>query len=165
MTNNAAHTAAAGTTPARGQQIPSFSGRTPDGRAVGSRDWYMRRNLALVFTHGPECVPCRALLRELARQEEAVRAEAGETLAVVPGLPAAVAAMTEGMPFPVLLDSDGAIHQRFGLVDAKGEPQAAIFAVDRYGTVFESSPADAEHRMLTAADVPGWLEFIACRCS
>ncbi|HEU5425027.1 MAG TPA: alkyl hydroperoxide reductase, partial [Nitrolancea sp.] len=49
--------------PQRGEQIPAFSGTTADGRTLGPRDFSMRRNLALVFTHGPECPHCRALLR------------------------------------------------------------------------------------------------------
>jgi peroxiredoxin len=151
--------------PQRGEQIPSFSGRTPDGRTLGTRDFYMRRNLALVFTHGPECAACKTLLRELAAREEAVRAEAGETLAVVPGDLVPVSAMSEGLPFPVVVDGDLALHRRYSLVDAAGKPQAAIFAVDRYGTVFEPSVADADHAMMPADEVPGWLEFIACRCS
>ena len=151
--------------PRRGEPIPSFSGRTPEGRRIGTRDFYMRRNLALVFTHGPECDACRTLLRELAAREPAVQAEAGETLAVIPGEPVAVSAMSEGVPFPVVVDGDLAIHQRYGLIDADGKPRAAIFAVDRYGTIFEPSLADAGHAMMTAAEVPGWLEFIACRCS
>jgi peroxiredoxin len=125
----------------------------------------MRRNLALVFTHGPECTACRALLAELGELEEAVRAEVGQTLAVVPAEADALAELAATLPFPLLADPDGAIHARYGLVDDDGSPRAAIFVADRYGIVFHPSVADEEHAMLPAAEVPGWLEFIACRCS
>ncbi|HET7035164.1 MAG TPA: redoxin domain-containing protein [Thermomicrobiaceae bacterium] len=151
--------------PARGEQIPAFSGNTADGRTLGTRDFSMRRNLALIFTHGPECSTCRALLRELGRLEEAVRAEAGETLAVVPAEGEELRRLAAELPFPVIGDPDLAIHRRYGLVDERGAPRAAIFVTDRYGVVFEPSLADDEHRMLEAAEVPGWLEFIACRCT
>ena len=151
--------------PKRGEQIPAFSGTTADGRALGTRYYYMRRNLALVFTHGPECPHCRALLRELGELEEAVQAEAGETLAVVPAAGEELRGLAAELPFPVVGDPDLAIHRRYGLVDAQGAPRAAIFVADRYGVVFEASIADEAHRMLEAAEVPGWLEFIACRCT
>lgn len=153
------------TPPKRGEQIPAFTATTPDGRTLGTRDFYMRRNLALVFTHGPECAACRALLTELGRLEAAVQAEAGETLAVVPADGDALRELAAELPFPVVADPDGAIHRRYGLLDEQGAPRAAIFITDRYGVVFEPSLADDEHRMLAADEVPGWLEFIACRCS
>jgi len=153
------------TPPAKGDSLPGFSAQTADGRRLGTRDFYMRRNLALVFTHGPECAECRALLAELGTLEEAVRAEVGQTLAVVPAELDALAELATELPFPLIADPDSAIHARYGLLDQRGAPMAAIFVADRYGTVFHPSVADAAHDMLPASEVPGWLEFIACRCS
>ena len=44
-------------------------------------------------------------------------------------------------------------------------PDRVKIGPHRYGVVFEASIADEAHRMLEAAEVPGWLEFIACRCT
>ncbi len=146
--------------PARGDRLPNFTGTTPSGDPIRLRDSYLRRNLALVFTHGAECVACREFLTELNERRDAIHAEAAEILAVVSG-DAHVAAF----PFPIALDPDREIHRRYGLVDAGGSPRAAIFLVDRYSVVFEVSVANDAHEMLAASEVPGWLEFIACRCS
>ena len=159
MTTESAHAVAA--IPQRGERLPGFSGKTPSGEAIRLRDFYLRRNLALVFTHGPECSACRELLAGLAEHRSAVQAEAGEILAVIPG----DAKDLPELPYPILLDGDEQVHRGYGLLDAKGRARAALFLVDRYGVVFEASVAGADHAMLSAGEVPSWLEFIACRCS
>ncbi|HEX3723317.1 MAG TPA: redoxin domain-containing protein [Nitrolancea sp.] len=153
--------------PTRGDLLPGFSGETPTGDKIRLRDFYMRRNLALVFTDGPDYAATRDLLRGLVERRAAVHAEAGETLAVISGDPSTVRdlAATLEISFPVVVDGDNAIHQRYGLVDASGEPCAAIFLADRFGTVFEASLATDEQPIMGADEVPGWLEFIACRCT
>lgn len=156
-----------GRTPGRGEQIIDFSAPTPDGTILRSRDvYYLRRNLALIFTHGPECEGCRDLLRGLAAERGSVRKEDGEILAVIPGNPAAVGRLRDelGLPYPVVADEEHAVFQRYRLVTPDGTPCAAIFATDRYGTVFEPSIANDAHEMMPASEVPGWLEFIACEC-
>jgi peroxiredoxin len=153
--------------PERGKRLPDFTTLDADGRKAGPRDLYMRRNLALVFTHGPECQQCRRYLRELGRAQRAIEAEAGQAMIVVAGSVQDAYAVRDGcdLPYPVLADPDGAIHARYGLVDPAGTPRAGLFVADRYGTIFEPSIADEQHQMLAPEEVPGWLEFIACRCS
>lgn len=148
------------TTPVRGDRVPGFSGKTPAGEPISLHDFYLRRNLALVFTHDVECGSCRDYLMQLTEQRSAIQAEAADVLAVIPG-----SAGIPDLPFPTVLDADHEIHRRFGLVDESGQPRAAIFLIDRYGIVFESSQANEKHDMLEPDEVPGWLEFIACRCS
>lgn len=154
-------------TPGRGDQIIDFTAPTPDGHDLRSRDFYMRRNLALVFTHGPECAACRDLLRGLARQYAAARAEVGELIAVIPAGTEEIERLRGDLDlsFPLAADPDLAIHRRYGLVAADGQPLAAVFVADRYGTIFDASIADEAHRMTAADEIPGWLEFIACRCT
>lgn len=156
-----------GQIPRRGDQLIDFSASNPDGERLSTRDFYMRRNLALAFTHGPSCDACRKLLRGMARQEAAARAEVGALLAVVPSDRAMLARLRDelDLSFPLAADPDLALHRRYGLVTPDGGALAAIFVADRYGTIFETSVADAAHRMLAAEEIPGWLEFIACRCS
>jgi peroxiredoxin len=154
-------------TPGRGEQIIDFSAPTPEGAILRSRDvYYLRRNLALVFTHGPECQGCRDLLRDLAAERSSVRKEDGEILAVIPGSQAAVGQLRDelGLSYPVVADEACIIFQRYRLVTPEGGLRAAIFATDRYGTVFEPSIANDAHEMMPAEEIPGWLEFIACEC-
>lgn len=151
--------------PGRGDQIDYFTATGSDGEPIRTRDYYMRRNLALVFSHGPDCAACRDLLRGLARQYAAARAEDGQVIAVVAAEPAAAEALRHDLdlPFPVVADADLAVHARFGLVE-DGAPLAAIFVTDRYGTIYDASVADATHQMMAPEEVPGWLEFVACEC-
>ena len=153
--------------PTRGDRLPGFTGETPAGDKIRLRDFYMRRNLALVFSDGPDYGAVRDLLCGLAVRRAAVRAEAGEALAVISGDPATVRDLvaTLALPFPVVVDPDNAIHQRYGLIDDTNQPRAAIFLADRFGTVFEASLASVEQPLMGADEVPGWLEFIACRCT
>ena len=154
-------------TPGWGEQIIDFSAPTPEGAILRSREvYYLRRNLALVFVHGTECACCRDLLRDLAAECGSVRKEDGEILAVIPGSRAAVGQLRDELqlPFPVVADEEHTIFQRYRLVTPDGTTRAAIFATDRYGTVFEPSIANDAHEMLPASEVPGWLEFIACEC-
>lgn len=151
--------------PRRGDQIVDFTAPTADGGVLRTRDYYLRWNLALVFTHGPDCAACRDLLRGLARQHGATQAAAGQVIAVVAAAPAAAEALCRelDLPFPVVADGDLAVHARYGLV-AGGAPRAALFVTDRYGTIYDASVADAAHRMMAPDEVPGWLEFVACEC-
>ncbi len=149
------------TIPARGDRLPGFSGKSPAGQNIRLRDFYLRRNLALVFTHDQQCAACHQYLIDLAERRAAVQAEAGEILVVVPGN----AEHLPELPCPIVIDDDSEIYRRYGLIGTDDHSRAAIFLVDRYGIVFEASVADGDHTMLSAAEVPKWLEFIACRCS
>lgn len=153
--------------PSRGEQLPLFSGQTPEGAPVRLRDFYMRHNLALVFSDAPDYATTRDLLRGLAERRAAVQAEAGEVLAVIAGDPERVRRFVGelSLPFPVVVDSDNAIHARYGLLGADDTPRAAIFLADRFGTIFEASIATDDGQIMAAGEVPGWLEFIACRCT
>lgn len=153
--------------PTRGEQLPLFSGQTPERAPLRLCDFYMRRNLALVFSDAPDYAITRDLLRGLAERRADVQAEAGEALAVISGDADGVRQLVASLalPFPVVVDPDNAIHARYGLLDATGEPRAAIFLVDRFGTIFEASVATDEGQIMAADEVPGWLEFIACRCT
>jgi peroxiredoxin len=153
--------------PARGDRLPLFSGETPEGAPLRLRDFYMRRNLALVFSDAPEYAATRDLLRGLAERRAAVQAEAGEALAVISGDPEPVRRLVADLtlPFPVIVDPDDAIHARYGLLSATGEPRAAVFLADRFGTIFEASVETDDGQIMAADDVLGWLEFIACRCT
>jgi len=153
--------------PTRGDRLSLFTGQTPEGAPLRLRDFYMRRNLALVFSDTPEYAATRDLLRGLAERRPAVQAEAGEALAVISGDPERVRQLVAelSLPFPVVVDPDNAIHARYGLLGADGTPRAAIFLADRFGTIFEASVATDDGQIMAASEVPGWLEFIACRCT
>jgi hypothetical protein len=138
--------------PGRGDQMPWLTGPTPEGTILATRSFYMRRNLALVFTgDGHDAQDWAA---EAASMRPAAREEAGEIVVISP--PGVDTGIT-----PDIIDHDGAVAARVGLA-ASDLP--ALFITDRYGKVFVSNRG-ATPEDVRPSDIPGWLEFVACRCS
>jgi hypothetical protein len=143
----------AGTTPARGDLFPTLRGMSPSGRALSTRDYYMRQNLAVVVLAND--MTGQEWLRQAGDLRAAAQAEDGDIVAVLP----------PDMPswgVPAIVDQDGALATRVGLT-ASDLP--ALFVMDRYGRVFAGNRGNHAIPDLTPANIPGWLEFISCRCT
>ena len=140
------------TVPGRGDQMPWLSGPTPEGTTLKTRSYYMRRNLALVFTGDGEHAQDWAA--EAASVRPAAHEEAGEVVVIAP--PGVDVGIT-----PDIIDHDDVIAASVGLTV---EDLPALFITDRFGTIFAANRgAGAED--IRPDDIPGWLEFVACRCT
>lgn len=139
--------------PKRGDIVPWISGRSADSHDVSTRDFYMRRNLAIIFVDASDVG--RQWVADAANVRDAATAEAGEILVVGP-----ISLARFGLP--TIDDSDGSLALRFGL-DASDLP--AVFVIDRYGRLFATNRGESAEAELGPSAIPGWLEFIACRCS
>jgi hypothetical protein len=64
-------------------------------------------------------------------------------------------------PFTVLIDDAGRVRDRFLPSDAT----AGVFALDRYGALYQQWLLDSTTAPPSAADVSGWLEAISMQCS
>lgn len=149
---------------ARGDRIPDFAAPTADGGTADTRRYYLRRNLALVFTHRHPCAACREYLHALAEAIGTLRAEAAEVVAVVPlGTGIAVGDLAR-LPFPVALAEGAEIHGRYGLVAADGAPLAAVVIADQTGTVYEVAVSEGTHGLLAPEEIGSWLEFVSYQC-
>ena len=140
-----------GTIPGRGDLLPTLAGRSPDGLRRSTRDYYLRRNLAVVVGTGP-CAD--DWFRRSANVRERARAEDGEIILIATSSPP-----TDVLP---TIADDGTLAARIGVAD---RDTPAIFVIDRYGTVFATNAGDTATPDLEPEDIPRWLEFIACRCS
>jgi len=150
---------------ARGDRIPDFTApRIGDG-TVSTRSYYLRRNLALIFTHRWPCAACQDYLWAIAGRIEAIRAEAAEVVAVIPLGPEVGVGDLAGLPFPVALADEAEIHERYGLVTDDGRPLAGVVIADRTGTVYEVDLADEAHRLPEPEEIRSWLEFVSYECS
>lgn len=139
--------------PGRGDQLPDLSGLSPNGGQISTRDYYLRRNLAVLFICAQ--TECADWIAAAAAVREAAHAEAGEILLVLDGT-----TDTEGLP--AIIDSDGSLAARCGL----GEfDHPALFIIDRYGTIFASNKGANAEEGLRPRDIPRWLEFVSCRCT
>ncbi len=139
--------------PGRGDRLPDLGGVSPDGGAIATRDYYMRRNLAVIFICAQ--TECADWIAAAAAVRKAAQAENGEILLILDGT-----TDTDGLP--AIVDDDGTLAARCGL-GAFDRP--ALFIVDRYGTIFASNRGRDAESGLRPRDIPRWLEFIACRCS
>jgi hypothetical protein len=139
--------------PARGETVPNLTGTNPAGDVWRTRDYYMRRNLAIVFVGSGDAAV--EWVAEAAAQRDAAHAEAGEIVVVAPP-------GVETGHLPAMRDGSGELAERFGLAD---EDLPALFVIDRFGTLFVASHGEQAVADLHPRDIPRWLEFIACRCS
>lgn len=139
--------------PGRGDRLPDLSGPTPDGGQLSTRDFYMRRNLAVIFICAQ--TECADWIAAAAAVRQAARAENGEILLVLDGT-----TDTDGLP--AIVDADGSLAARCGLSEFD---RPALFVIDRYGTIFAANRGPNAETGLRPRDIPHWLEFIACRCS
>jgi hypothetical protein len=141
------------TIPARGAQLPELRGLTPSGAPLSTRDYYMRRNLAVMVL--ADDATGAGWLRAAHAVREAAQAEAGEIIVIAPpGL--------DSGDLPTIVDEDGQLARRLGLEVAD---LPALFIADRYRTVFAGNRGANGVAEMTPADIPGWLEFVACRCT
>lgn len=133
---------------------------------VRIRAYRGRRGLALYFLHNAGCGGCRAIAAAiLPRYGDYALADA-EPLLIVPGSPESVDDLrrTLSLPFPVLVDEDGALAGRFGISDG-GAPGAALLITDRFGVPVLWQRAGAGHDLPDQDAVLRELEYLAHTCS
>ena len=98
-----------------------------------------------------------AYLRALADAGPSLAEWDGRVLVIVEGDDAprpALAAL--GVPFPVLLDREGAVAR------AAGVAAPAVVVLDQWGDVHAAEPAAGE--WLAVSELVGWLRLMAIRC-
>jgi peroxiredoxin len=150
--------------------VPHFElvdARVPDGEAVAPRRYRGRRQLVLVFAHNPGCRQCQDLLSALAARHDDYAEEEAVVLAIVP-LPvdeAAGLARDLALPFPVLADSDGSAHARFGALLPGGGYGSDVYVTDRYGEVQARWLAGEGHEDLPNPEqIAEYLRFASIQC-
>src|SRR5215217_1068440 len=107
--------------PRDGMLLPGFALPRAGGGEVRARAYRNRRSLAVIFVHGPDCLPCRDYLAGALESYADLAEQDAEVIAIVPA-PAAEAASLRSalaLPFPVAIDEPGATFRRFGLKPAR----------------------------------------------
>lgn len=122
---------------------------------------HRRRALVLYGAERGDCPACRAYLTALAALAPQIAAEEAELVVVVSGRPAPAVVGAAGT---VLFDPDGRVFRRWGAVDPAGQPVAALFVADRFGTLYARALAGPDHALPPAAEVVDWLRFINIQC-
>lgn len=112
--------------------------------------------LLLIFQPGIDPQP---YLRTLAAATTEWRELPARGIVVVASADAAGALGSQ--PFSVLIDERDTVRSRFLPAGA----QAGVFALDRYGDLYQQWLVTTAAELPSAADVSGWLQAIAMQCS
>jgi peroxiredoxin len=153
-----------GELPSKGRRFTDFELVSSEGERVMLSDHRGRRNLVLIFADNSE--ECRNLLSALAARYQEFRDQESEVLAIVhlSTVQADEVKQRSALPYPVLADVDGSIHQSVGAADAQGKDAAAVYVTDRFGEIFAIYRTVEGTRLPSDADILSWLEFINSQC-
>ena len=101
-----------------GQRAPDFLLASPDGKLLGLADILAEGPVVVSFIRGEWCPICRREIGQLAEAHAAIRAAGARLVAITPecGAAAAELAREQGLPFPVLCDTDLGVALDYGLV-------------------------------------------------
>jgi peroxiredoxin len=144
-----------------GAVAPNFTLASLEGEPVTRSAYRARKHLALLMIPGVD-LSARAYIEGLRDIYGAIRAADGEVLVLI----ADSAAHADGLraaldvPFPLLLDPDGAASRKY-LPDAA---RYGLFILDRYGKL-HAQWALAALPLPPVADVVEWLEVVDHQCS
>jgi peroxiredoxin len=140
-----------------GQIIPTFTLPNMQGRPIRRTDYRGQRHLVLVFLPSIEDQGANAYLRALADGHQAIRGAGAEVLAIVRGV---AASASVDLPFPVLLDANGAVTARFVPEAAR----AAVFVTDRYGELYYYKVSAETTHLPLVNTLVDWLTAIDNQC-
>lgn len=151
--------------PRDGLLLPDLTLARADGGETRLRSYRGRRSLALLLAHGPDCADCVDYLRGALERYAEYAEEQAEFVAVIPGEAEQVTALRAalGLPFPVLLDPEGAAPRRYGL---RPGDEAGLMITDRYGVPRQWAVVTrAQHDLPPHEAGLSELRYLAIRCS
>jgi peroxiredoxin len=109
--------------------VPDFILESSENKSIRLSDFRGRRDLILVFLEKHNERSAAPLLQVLSAKKDELESEETVVLVLVRGdvAHARTVKASQKIPFPVLADADGAVHERYG---------ALIVLTDRYGEIY-----------------------------
>jgi peroxiredoxin len=152
--------------PRPGQMMPDVSLPDGSGRRVRLSDYRHRRHVVAVFVNGASEEEYRPFLSALGRHYPEIAEEESEVLTAVPGTVRDAARIGDrlGLPFPVLADMDGEAHRSAGSVATNGEPDMAVFIIDRYGEIYAAFHSGKGDVLPSPETILDWIRYIQSQC-
>lgn len=152
-----------------GEDVPSISLKSSDGKTVSTTDIIKSKKTILVFYRGGWCPYCNAHLSALAEAETQLIEQGYQIIAISPDSPKSLmeTQTKEKLNYTLLSDSDGAFAKAFGIAFSAPEgygkylkessedlntelyiPVPSLFVLNETGTiVFEYISPDYKHRI------------------
>jgi peroxiredoxin len=151
--------------PLEGNLIPALDLPRAGGGRVRLRAYRGRRSLVLYFLHDAGCAGCRDIVASVVPRYGDYSLADAEPLVILPGPEEAAASLRRelALPFPVLVDVEGAAGRRYG-VDTGGRRSAALLVADRFGAPALWRPAGAGHDLPDQDAVVREIEYLARTC-
>lgn len=150
--------------PSKGHLLRDFTLETASGKKINLSDYRGRASLVLVFTgdDNGNSTP----LSDLAIHEAEIKQKEAEVLVIRwPSLdPVQESEDRTRVPYPVLIDRDGRLHNRFGAIDAQGRTCSAVYITDRFAEVFAVYRKCDGQKLPTFTEIVSWLEFVNSQC-
>jgi len=150
--------------PSKGYLLRDFSLETTSGNRIKLSDYRARASLVLVFTDDED--GSSQLLFDLAKHHEEIKQEDAEALVITwPGHDRVQESQEQvHVPYAVLLDRGGPLHERFGAIDAHGRACSAVYITDRFAEVFAVYRRRDGQKLPTFTEILSWLEFVNSLC-
>lgn len=111
------------------EMVPDFVLESSEGRSIRVSDFRGHRDLVLVFLDKQHDGFAMQFLQALSAKKDELESEETVVLVLVWGdaARAKVVRAEKQIPFPVLADADGAVHERYC---------ASVVLTDRYGEIY-----------------------------
>jgi peroxiredoxin len=150
--------------PSKGHLLRDFRLETASGKKINLSDYRGRASLVFVFTDDEDA--SSKLLSDLVVHDAEIKQQEAEVLVIRrPGHDRLQDSEDQAhVPYAVLIDPDGHLHERFGAVDAQGRSCSAVYITDRFAEVFAVYRKRDGQKLPKFTEILSWLEFINSQC-
>jgi hypothetical protein len=145
----------------QGQVFPDFTLPDAQGTPVSSRAYYMRRNMIIVALPDHFDDKWKSWLSDLSEAVSTISESDVACLVLINSTESDLPSVED--PVQLLFEKDGSVRSRLDLDPAGTEGR--IIITNRHGLIYHSATGQSGDPAIEPAGLPGWIEFIACRCS
>ena len=152
--------------PPVGEIVPDFVLFSTEGARVRISDYRGKRNVVLIFCRVGRSESVRNLLRDLSKWYREFVSEDAELFAVIQGERHKAGELNRSglLPYPVLMDTEGHVHDRFGAPVPAQDPLPMVCVADRYGEIRHVCRAGDPKTSCGAQEILDWVRFINLEC-
>jgi hypothetical protein len=145
----------------QGQVVPDFTLPDRNGDLISSRSAYMRRNMIIGIL--PKVIDDRWINWTESLSNAASRIPNADVACFVLAGPdlSGIPAVEPGVH--LLNDQDASVRAKF-----EAQPSSDVgrlIVTNRHGLIYHTATGNPDDPGMDPQELPGWVEFVACRCS